>query len=139
MITFQWRKIHRSEQLNHSKLLDLNYKEDSSRADTKIQILLLPKGSNSEIFREERLVSKKRCFATPLLSSALLPDMLCNKNNAISPEAIGGGDNHSSHPKKLLTRLPPAPHLVNQDGCDVGSKGGGLRENKCLCYSQTLF
>jgi len=76
--------------LHYPKPLDLSYKEASPRANTKIQILLLPKGSNSEIFREERLVSKKRCFATPLLSSALLPDMFCNKNNAISPEAIEG-------------------------------------------------
>ena len=29
-------------------------------------------------------------IANPLLASALLPDMFCNKNNAISPEAIGG-------------------------------------------------
>ena len=42
------------------KPLDLNYKEASPRADTKIQILLPPKGSNLETFREERLVSKKR-------------------------------------------------------------------------------
>ena len=89
-ITFQQRKLQRSERLHYPKPLDLSYKEASPRADTKIQILLLPKGSNSEIFREERLVSKKRCFATPLLSSALLPDMFCNKNNAISPEAIAG-------------------------------------------------
>ena len=34
---------------NHS---NLNYKEDSPRADTKIQSLLLPKGSNPKIFRE---------------------------------------------------------------------------------------
>ena len=39
-------------------------------------------------------------IANPLLAPAPLPDMFCNKNNAISPEAIGGGDNHSSHPKK---------------------------------------
>jgi len=43
---------------------------------------------------EERLVSKKRCMirniANPLLAPALLPDMFCNKKNAISPEAIDG-------------------------------------------------
>ena len=40
-------------------------------------------------------------IANPLLASALLPDMFCNKNNAISLEAIGrGGDSHRSHPKK---------------------------------------
>src|SRR6185437_15233948 len=77
-------------------------------------------------------------IANPLLASALLPDIFCNKNNAISPEAIGG-DNHSPHPKRLRTRLPPAPLQDNQDGCDVRSKGGGLRENKCLYCSQTLF
>ena len=86
------RKIHRSERLHYSKPLDLNYKEASPRADTKIQILLFPRGNNSEMFREERLVSKKRCMirniANPLLASALLPDMFCNKNNAIIPEAI---------------------------------------------------
>ena len=89
-------RIHRSAQLHHSKLLDLSYKGASPRADTKIQILLLPKGSNPETFREERIVSNKRRMirniANPLLASALLPDMFCNKNNAISPEAIGGGE-----------------------------------------------
>ena len=29
-------------------------------------------------------------IANPLLASVLLPDTFCNKNNAISPEAIGG-------------------------------------------------
>lgn len=77
-------------------------------------------------------------ITNPLLTSALLPDMFCNKNNAISPEAIGG-DNHNLHPKRLRTRLPPAPLQDNQDGCNVRSKGGGLREKKCLCCSQTLF
>jgi len=56
--------------------------------------LLPPKESNSETFREERLVSKKKCMirniANPLLASALLPDTFCNKNNAISAEAIEG-------------------------------------------------
>ena len=95
-ITFQWKKIHRSEWAYHSKTTRalLQNKEASPRADTKIQILLPPKESNSETFREERLVSKKKCMirniANPLLASALLPDMFCNKNNAISPEAIGG-------------------------------------------------
>ena len=87
-------KIQRYEWFQYSKPLDLNYKEDSSRADTKIQILLLPKGSNSETFREERLVSKKKCMIrniiNPHLGSALLTDMFCNKNNAISLEAIMG-------------------------------------------------
>ena len=88
------RKKHRSERLHYPNPLDRNYKETSPRADTEIQILLLPKGSNSETFREERFVSKKRCMirniANPLLASALLPDMFYNKNNAISPEAIEG-------------------------------------------------
>ena len=65
--------------------------KESPRADTEIQILLLPRRSNSDTFREERLVSKKRCMirniANPLLAPALLPDTFCNKNNAISPEA----------------------------------------------------
>ena len=78
------------------KPLNLNYKENSPRADTEIQILLLPKGSNPDTFREERLVSKKNCMirniANLLLASALLPDRFCNKNNAISPEAIKGGN-----------------------------------------------
>ena len=46
------------------------------------------------MLREERLVSKKRCMirniANPPLASALFPDTFCNKNNAISPEAIEG-------------------------------------------------
>ena len=37
-----------------SKPLDLNYKGDSPRADTKIQSLLLPKGSNQDTFREKK-------------------------------------------------------------------------------------
>ena len=39
--------------------LDLNYKRDNPRADTKIQSLLLPKGSNPDIFREEKACCKK--------------------------------------------------------------------------------
>jgi hypothetical protein len=74
--------------------LDLNYKEASSRADTEIQSLLLPKGSNPDTFREEKTCCKKRCMirniANPLLASGLLPDRFYNKNNAISPEAIEG-------------------------------------------------
>ena len=74
--------------------LDLNYKENSPRAETKIQSLLLPKGSNPGTFREEKACCKKICvarnIANPLLASALLPNMLCNKNNAISSEAIVG-------------------------------------------------
>ena len=61
------------------------------RADTKIQSLLLPKGSNSDTFREEKACCKKICMirniANPLLASVLLPDTFCIKNNAISPEA----------------------------------------------------
>ena len=143
-VTFQYKKIHISQWFHHSKPLDLSYKEDSPRADTKIQSSLLPKGSNPDTFREEEACCKKiwmvQNIVNPLLASALLPDMFCNKNNAISPEAIGGGETTTvPHPKKLLTRLPPALYQDNQDGCDVRSKGGGLRENKCLCCSQTLF
>jgi hypothetical protein len=72
-------------------------------------------------------------IANPLLASALLPDMFCNKNNAISPEAIGGETTTVPPQKKLLIQLPPALYQDNQEGCDVRSKGGGLRENKCLC------
>ena len=40
------------------------------------------------------LVGKKRCMirniANPFLAPTLLPDMFCNKNNAISPESIEG-------------------------------------------------
>jgi hypothetical protein len=50
---------------------------------------------------EERLVSKKRCMiknnTNPLLASALLPDTYCNKNNAISAEAIEGGTIETSN------------------------------------------
>jgi hypothetical protein len=52
------------------------------------------KGSNPDTFREEKACCKKICvvrnIANPLLASALLPDMFCNKNNAISLEVIGG-------------------------------------------------
>ena len=85
------RKIHRSERLHYPEPLDLNYKEASPRADTEIQSLLLPKGSNPNTFREEKPCCKKICMITnipnPLLAPALLPDMFCNKNNVISPEA----------------------------------------------------
>jgi hypothetical protein len=88
------RKIHRSERLHYSKPLDLSYKGASPRADTEIQSLLLPKGSNPDTFREEKACCKKICMirniANPLLAPALLPDMFCNKNNAISPEDIEG-------------------------------------------------
>ena len=81
--------------MNYSILLELGYKRYIiSMAITEIQIFLLPKRSNLETFREQRLVSKKRCMITnianSLLASALLPDMFCNKNNAISLEAIEG-------------------------------------------------
>ena len=60
----------------------------------KYTSLLLPKGSNPDTFREEKACCKKiwmvQNIANSLLASALLPDMFCNKNNAISPEAIGG-------------------------------------------------
>jgi len=76
---------------HHSKPLDLNYKEDSPRAVRKIQILLLPEGSNPKTFKEEKACCKKICMirntANPLLACVLLPDTFCNKNNAISPEA----------------------------------------------------
>ena len=87
-------RIHRSAQLHHSKLLDLSYKGASPRADKKIQRLLLLKGSNLDTFREEKACCKKICvvrnIANSLLTSALLPVRFCNKNNAISPEAIVG-------------------------------------------------
>ena len=35
-------------------------------------------------------------IANPLLASALLPDIFCNKNNAISLEAIEGGTTKTS-------------------------------------------
>ena len=87
-------RIHRSQGFHHSKRLDLNYKRNNPRADTKIQCLLLPKRSNTDTFREEKACCKKiwivQNIANPLLASALLPDKFCNKNNAISLEAIGG-------------------------------------------------
>jgi len=56
--------------------------------------LLLTKGSNPDTFREEKTCCKKiwmvQNIANPLLASALLHDMFCNKNNDISPEAIEG-------------------------------------------------
>ena len=78
-------------------------------------------------------------ITNPLLAPAPLPDTFCSKNNAISPEAIGGETTTVPTRKKLLIRLPPDLYQDNQDGCDVKSKGGGLRDNKCLCCSQTLF
>ena len=93
-ITSKYKKIHRSQRLHHSKPLDLNYKKNSPRADTKIQSLLLPKGNNPDTFREKKACCKNiwmvQNITNPLLASDLLPDMFCNKNNAISPEAIGG-------------------------------------------------
>ena len=93
-ITSQYKKIHRSQRFHHSKPLDLNYEENSPMADTKIQSLLLPKGSNPDTFRVEKTYCKKICMirniVNPLLAPALLPDKFCNKNNAISPEAIEG-------------------------------------------------
>ena len=80
-----------------------------------------------------------RNITNPLLASALRPDRFCNKNNVISPEAIMGETTTVPTQKKLLTWLPPALYQDNQDGCDVKSKGGSLRYNKCLCFSQTLF
>jgi len=127
---------------HYLKPLDLNYKEDSPRADRKIQSLLPQKGATQIHLGRKRLVVRRygwiQNIANPLLAPALLPDMFWHKNNAISPEAIKG-DNHSPHPKKLPIRLPLALYQDNQDGCDVKSKSGGLRDNKCLCCSQTLF
>ena len=78
------------------KLLDLSYKGASPRSNTEIQSLLLPKGSNPDTFREEKTYCKKICMirniANPLLAPALLRDKFCNKNNAISPETIEGGN-----------------------------------------------
>ena len=72
----------------------LQNRDASPTAVTKIQILLFSRRNNPETFREERLVSKKiymiRNIANPLLASALLPNMFCNKNNAIFAEAIEG-------------------------------------------------
>ena len=103
------RKIHGSEQLHHSKLVDPSYKEDSPRADTEIQIMLLPKGSNPGTFREEKACCKKICMirniTNPLLAPALLPDMFCNKNNTISPEAIEGETTKTS-----TQRMAPTDH-----------------------------
>ena len=55
-ITSQYKKIHRPQRFLHSKPLDLNYKEDSPRGDTKIQSLLLPKGSNPDTSRTSQIL-----------------------------------------------------------------------------------
>ena len=93
-ITSQYKKIHRSQRFHHSKPLEFNNKEDSPRADTKIQSLLLPKGSNTDTFREKKACCKNiwmvQNITNPLLATALLPDTFCNKNNAVSPEANEG-------------------------------------------------
>ena len=123
--------------------LDLNYKEDSPRADTKIQSSLLPKESNPDTFREEKTCCKKiwmdpeHCKSSSCTCSS--PLYVLQQKQCHLSRSHHGGDNHSSHLKKLLIRLPPALYQDNQDGCDVKSKGGGLRDNKCLCCSQTLF
>ena len=44
-------------------------------------------------------------IANPLLASALLPNMFCNKNNAIPPEAIEGETTKISIP-----RITPTNH-----------------------------
>jgi len=43
-----------SQRFRHSKPLDFNYKEDSPKADRKIQSTSLPKGSNQDTFREKK-------------------------------------------------------------------------------------
>ena len=90
-IRSQYKKIHRSERFHHSKPLDLSSKENSPRADRKIQSLLLPEGSNQDTFTEKKARCKKICrirnIANPLLAYVLLPDSFCNKNNASSVEA----------------------------------------------------
>ena len=116
-VTFQYKKIHISQWFHHSKPLDLSYKEDSPRADTKIQSSLLPKGSNPDTFKEEKTCCKKICvarnIANPLLAPAPLPDTFCNKNNAISPEAIGGQTTTVPTRKKLMTLLRLALYQDN--------------------------
>ena len=48
-----------SQRFLHSKPLDLKYKENSPRANRKIQSLLLPERSNPGTFREEKTCCKK--------------------------------------------------------------------------------
>ena len=61
----------------------------------------------TETLRKEKLFSQKRCMirniANPLLAPALLPDMFCNKNNAISPKAIEGETTKTSTPRMAPT------------------------------------
>ena len=84
--------------------LDLNYKEDSPRADTKTQSLLLPKGSNVDTVMEEKTCCKKiwmdqehRKSSSCTCSSTryVLQQKQCHLSRSHR-----GEDNHSSHPKK---------------------------------------
>ena len=111
------KKIQRSQRFYHSKPLDLNYKGDSPRADTKIQSLLLPEGSNPDTFREEKACCKKiwmdpeHCKSSSCTCSS--PWYVLQQKQCHLSRSHRGGDNHSSHPKKLLIRLPPALYQDN--------------------------
>ena len=80
-----------SQRFRHSKPLDFNYKEDSPKADRKIQARYSKKGVIKIHSGRKRTRCKKICMirniANPLLASVLLPDTFCNKNNASSAEA----------------------------------------------------
>ena len=56
---------------------NLNYKGDSPRADTKIQSLFLPKGSNPDTFKEEKACCKKICVRPG--AAGLLTDIECSR------------------------------------------------------------
>ena len=70
------------------------------------------------MLREERLVRKKRCMirniTNPPLASALFPDMFCNKNNAISLEAIKEETTKASTVKALQKPSRKKPLKLQQ-------------------------
>ena len=119
-ITFQNKNIQRSQRFHHLNLSISSTKETTQGLIQRYKACYSQRGVTQIHSGRKRFVVRRHGWiqniANPLLASALLPDMFCNKNNAISPEAIGG-DNHSPHPKRLQTRLSPALYQDNQDGC----------------------
>ena len=84
------RKTHRSELFHYSNPLDHIYrtKKLAQGLIQRYKSCYSQRGVIQEHSGRKRLVGKKRCMirniANPLLAPALLPDMFCNKNNAIS-------------------------------------------------------
>jgi hypothetical protein len=67
-----------------------------------------------------RLVARRygwiQNIANPLLAPTLLPDMFCNKNNAISPEAIGEGGRQPLFPPEKASDTASTSSPQKQPG-----------------------